>query len=1716
MTAIPGIESLEEIGRGADSIVYRGRHGATPVAIKMSRLADAGDGVLRRRIRREAALLGTVHHAGLPEVFATGDSDGRPFLVRAYMEGRPVSEVLASGRLPESHAMMLALDVSSALAAVHRHGLVHRDITPANLVLGPDGRTRLIDFGLAGLPLSESLIVAAGTYLYAAPEQTGFLKRPVDARSDLYSLGAVLFEALAGRPPFRAENPAEVLRLHAAVPAVDLRTLRPEVSPAMALIVARLLEKDPDDRYPSARSLHSDLEILGSLNETLHAGRPIALARTGFDPDDAGPVVGREAELVALSTHWAESRRGRGRTLLLTGEAGLGKTRVLRGFLAAEEHETGAVGVRLFARGAGVDASAFGPLRRAVEAAVASIPPVGGASLNHLRAAAADLVPLLATFSIALAERLGATVPLYGAPELGERMSDALLEFLQAWARTASGLLLVVDDAHRLDEATRHVVQRLAAVAGRGPVMVVLAAPTADSVRWVPANPVTLTLGPLEAAGIERYLSGLLAIPKVDPALVARLMTHSRGNPFALEEFVRALLDEGLLLPQWGEWTLDAAELNHVALPTDVMELIVGRLERLQPRTRRILDVASVQGRRFRPERLARVLDLPPEEVYEALGEALGSWIVERESDGAYGFIHERVQQALLDALPKDTQREWHQRTADALLAAGVPALAEDLFAVARHAARGHRERHPERVFALQLDAGRRALRDFAPEEAWRLLVEALESAETAGITAPLALHHALGDAAARTGRLDEAQFHLDAALAATEDRVERAAIHGRLAEAALTRSDVALAQSALDRGLLALGARTRPLGLLGVVGLLLRDAFAGRLWRSRGARPTVEVETLSQLLHFRTYATLFEMNSVALADVILRQRWAVRSLDSRHPAWILAECHRAILEAVRGRTLPALAHARRAVMAAERMGDPQIIARAHIHEAWTVHFVGRSIEAAERAADCLKARGHWLDAFDYLNGCGDLAWNLYVRGYATEALTWVERGLNYESHASQRANRILGNVFEALGAPILAVLGRERESTEALERVRERFGTLPVDRYRLGALAVCEAAWYVERRELDDGFEEALSRFEGLGLQPNEIMLHFRLFYVAAARGRFEQWRASPKNETAARRFWAALRALERAASIPVLSLHVHLLKAAAALLRGRSPQVPLQRAAALSQEADSPWGAFEVARLTAQSLQRSGPDAAMLREAHWAYQLAIDHDWADRARQIQAELGYAQGVTGPFESQAAPSLLLRRQRDALLEVALASATVLDPELQARRVLDETVRLLGAERAFLLGPHHGASESDTPLPTMGHLSLVVRAGRDAHGRELGAPADLHTAVIDRVVLTHLPLVHGGGAAPENADTQDEPRLPRSALAAPLLLRDRLLGVVYADHRRVRGIFTADDAQILLAIAQHLAIALETARHTQLEVYRRIAANVPGTVFRLRRRIDARLRFEYVSEAARGLLGVAPDALLADAQLILAAFTVPDRTTLVETLAESARLLTPWRWEGRTADGTAWIEGVARPERQHGGDVIWDGLLTDVTARKTAEVETRALNTQLEHRVRTRTRELAAANKELEAFNYSVSHDLRSALRSVEGFSAMLHEDFAERLGDAGREMLDRIAEAAQRMWKVLDALHDLSRLNRSEMHREPVDLAELARQIIGDLRRQSPEREVVLGVQEPLMVDADAPLVLVVLENLLGNAWKFTGRRPLARIDVGAGPTPSGLAYFV
>jgi light-regulated signal transduction histidine kinase (bacteriophytochrome) len=174
------------------------------------------------------------------------------------------------------------------------------------------------------------------------------------------------------------------------------------------------------------------------------------------------------------------------------------------------------------------------------------------------------------------------------------------------------------------------------------------------------------------------------------------------------------------------------------------------------------------------------------------------------------------------------------------------------------------------------------------------------------------------------------------------------------------------------------------------------------------------------------------------------------------------------------------------------------------------------------------------------------------------------------------------------------------------------------------------------------------------------------------------------------------------------------------------------------------------------------------------------------------------------------------------------------------------------------------------------------------------------------------------------------------------------------------------------------------------------------------------------------------------------------------------------------------------------------------------------LNTGLEARVDQRTRELAISNQELEAFSYSVSHDLRAPLRTIDGFSLALQEDFGEKLNDEGRDYISRVRGGVQRMGTLIDSLLQLSRVTRSEIQREPVDLSQLATLVFNELQASDPERRVQFVAQPGIVVQGDNRLLRIALENLIGNAWKFSSKTPDARIEFGSSLREGRTVYFI
>jgi eukaryotic-like serine/threonine-protein kinase len=291
-TIIDGYELLEEVGRGAMGIVYkaRDRRLGRLVAIKLMAPSRALNARNIEQFFAEAALAAELHHPGIVEFEAAGCSNGQPYICMELVEGTTVANKLAAGRLPAVEAARLLAEIAEAADSMHEQGIIHRDLKPANILLDSSGRTRIADFGLAmkfnrnpaAQPAPQrrlektcranatdetseqpawnpAALSVCGTPLYMSPEQAAGEVERMDPASDIYALGAILYQSVTGRPPFVGTRAAEVIAQVISMQPPAPRSLSATVPAWLEAIILRCLQKDPKRRYPSAGVLAAEL-----------------------------------------------------------------------------------------------------------------------------------------------------------------------------------------------------------------------------------------------------------------------------------------------------------------------------------------------------------------------------------------------------------------------------------------------------------------------------------------------------------------------------------------------------------------------------------------------------------------------------------------------------------------------------------------------------------------------------------------------------------------------------------------------------------------------------------------------------------------------------------------------------------------------------------------------------------------------------------------------------------------------------------------------------------------------------------------------------------------------------------------------------------------------------------------------------------------------------------------------------------------------------------------------------------------------------------------------------------------------------------------------------------------------------------------------------------------------------------------------------------------
>jgi ABC-type transport system substrate-binding protein len=732
-------ELIRELGRGGMGSVWLARDPLLDreVAIKLVRPSSLAPDIAER-FRREARLVAKMDHPAIVVAHDIGEHEGWNFFVMPLVAGTSLRQLLGDLTLRLEDVVDIGIGVAEALDYSHSRGVFHCDIKPENIMVERETergtRVRILDFGISRSVSDERLTESGaivGTAFYLSPEQVE--GGAIDGRTDLYSLGVVLYECVVGRPPFTGDAQSVLYRtVHEIPPSPS--SLGATIDAELERILLDCLEKKPERRPADARELARRLAAwAGSLSDG-EKSRTLVSVESGALPRRRSPpasFVGRERELETLQRLLGEAVAGESRLVLVSGEPGIGKSRLL------EEIERLAAARRipvLHGRFVERDRSfsyqgfcdALGEWFRS-RPHDDSVPAV---DFSDLAGDLAILFPALAEIE----EIRGSTSGLLRSEPPPSTDRSWVFELVsRAFARICGGrpLVLLFEDLHAADlsiEAIAWLARRLAA----SPVLVLATFRQTEVDRHHPLVRMIesfegdkrysgIFLGPLSFPEQCELVRGLLGGGEPGEQLLSRLFEAAEGNPFFTKELVRSLVDSGTLVRDEGnDWILPGgAALGTLALPATIAQTVARRVDRLDAPLRELLALASVLGRSFDLrdlEELATGGEELPGEIDRLIEAEL--LVEERESRGdRIAFSSAIVREVLYESLPRRRRRSLHHRFAELLERRNSGRLERVLPELVHHYSQGD---DTAKVVELGFKLARKALSSHLPEEAER------------------------------------------------------------------------------------------------------------------------------------------------------------------------------------------------------------------------------------------------------------------------------------------------------------------------------------------------------------------------------------------------------------------------------------------------------------------------------------------------------------------------------------------------------------------------------------------------------------------------------------------------------------------------------------------------------------------------------------------------------------------------------------------------------------------------------------------------------------------------------------------------------------------------------------------------------------------------------------------------------------------------------------
>lgn len=689
----------------------------------------------------EYDIINSLQLGGIRNVLKKGKEKNRHALILEWVDGEPLHKAFAGKQNDILDFLYLAVAAAVALDEIHRHHIIHKDISPFNLIADIQARTvRIIDFGIATqLDIKQHYVGnperLEGTLMYNSPEQTGRMNRLVDYRTDLYSLGVTFYEMLAGRTPFVSTDAMELVHAHIAQIPEPVHTLNKNVPEPISAIIQKLLAKNAEDRYQSASGLKSDLEkCLLSFQQkgTIDFFEP---GQSDFSGKFHLPqkLYGREKELQHVLNAFERCATGKMELLLVEGYSGTGKSALVyevhkpitakRGYFISGKFDQFQRAVPYYA------------LLEAFKELINVFLTEKESKLNALRkslqAALGNEGKVLTNVLPNLVHIIGEQkdVPEVGGAESLARFHYIFRKFAQVVCTAEHPLVLFIDDLQWADSASLHLLEVLLTDLKQGYLLCIGAYrsnevspthPAITTIRNIEQEGIhveTLTLDNLLASDVHSFISDALNASFEKTAPLSELVYNkTQGNAFFVNRFLKSIYEEKLLQfnHDTGRWEWDVKKIQEKNITDNVVALMSNKIQQLAMPVQEAMKAGACMGSGFDYETLATVMGSDSETVKRNLQDGLREGLMVPRGDNGLRFSHDKIQQAVYALIPNEEKSKVHWQIGQLLMKNTAPEkLPEKLFDIVNQLNSGINQiadiNEKVNLASLNLQAGQRA-----------------------------------------------------------------------------------------------------------------------------------------------------------------------------------------------------------------------------------------------------------------------------------------------------------------------------------------------------------------------------------------------------------------------------------------------------------------------------------------------------------------------------------------------------------------------------------------------------------------------------------------------------------------------------------------------------------------------------------------------------------------------------------------------------------------------------------------------------------------------------------------------------------------------------------------------------------------------------------------------------------------------------------------------